>query len=179
MDPITLITAGPALLRMVGGLFGGKTKEVAENVAGVVDSVRGLPQAIAKQKVEQHLATLPPESLLALKQVEVRLAEIERDREANRLAAETAQHQQTQETARTEAQSNDEYVRRTRPKIARDSALVTFAYTFLTAAVFPVANQVYGQSLPTAPDAAIIAVLFSPCLTYMGARTIDKIKGKN
>lgn len=172
MDPITLITAGPTLLRMVGSLFGGKTKEAADSVAGVVDTVRGLSGEVAKQKLGQHIAEMPPEQQAELLTLQAKLAEIQKEREAAQLQAETAQQAQVQETARTEAQSNDEYVRRTRPKLARQSAYVAFGYAAFVGVVFPIIDAIFGTKLG-AIDTLVIGTLFAPCLTYMGVRTVD------
>ena len=177
MDLITLLTAGPTVIRAVGRLFGGKTADVADTVAGVVDSVSALPPALAKQKIAQHLAQMPPEQLIELKSIEAKLAEIEKEREAARLAAETAQHAETQSTARVEAQSDDAYVRRTRPKLARHSAYFAFGYAMTAGVGFQIANVVYGTSLPGV-DTWIVGTLFAPCLTYMGVRSVDAFSNK-
>ena len=181
-----LLTYGPTLVRSIGSLFGGKTAESANTVADLVDSVKGLPEKVAEEKLAAEMAKLTPETLLAFEQVKVRLAEIEKDREQNRLAADTAQHASTQETARTEAQSQDEYVRRTRPGLARKSAYITFAYTIITGVVFPVVNALNNNPLPAdavrtilpGPDAWIISAMFAPCLSYIGARSIDAFSKK-
>lgn len=179
MTPLVtaLLAYGPTLIRTIGGLFGGKTSEAANTVAGLVDEVKGLPAAVAEEKLAEKMAKLPPETLLEFERVRVRLAEIEKDREANRLAAETARHNATQETARVEAQSSDEYVRRTRPGLARKSAFVTFTYALITGVLFPALNAIYGVELP-GPDAWIISAMFSPCLGYMGTRSIDAFSKK-
>lgn len=85
-----LISYGPSLIRMVGGLFGGKTTEAANTVADIVDTVKGLPTGEANEKIAAELKKLPPETMLELEKVRVRLAEIDQEREANRLAADTA-----------------------------------------------------------------------------------------
>lgn len=181
MTPLVagLISYGPSLIRAIGGLFGGKTSEAANTVADLVDDVKDLPADVAEAKLAEKMAKLPPETLLEFERVKVRMAEIEKEREANRLAAETAQHNATQETARTEAQSSDEYVRRTRPGLARKSAYFTFIYSLITGVLFPALNALYDAGLP-GPDAWIISAMFSPCLGYMGARSIDAFtkKGK-
>ncbi len=84
-----LISYGPSLIRMVGGLFGGKTTEAANMVADIVDQVKGLPAQAAEEKLATELKKLPPEVMLELEKVHVRLAEIEKEREANRIAADT------------------------------------------------------------------------------------------
>lgn len=94
---------------------------------------------------------------------EVRLAE---------LAADSSFQAEAQQTARVEAQSSDEYVRRTRPHLARKSAYVTLTYTSITGVIFPIINTIYGTQLP-GPDPYLIAAMFAPCLTYMGARSAE------
>lgn len=93
MAPLVLglISYGPSLIRMVGSLFGGKTSEAANTVADIVDTVKGLPEKEANEKIAAELKKLPPEVLLELEKVRVRLAEIDKEREAARLTADTAQ----------------------------------------------------------------------------------------
>jgi hypothetical protein len=172
MDPVTLLAIGPTLLRGVGALLGGRTQKVAETVATVADQVSGLSPAAARSRLGAALSGLPAEDLLALKEIEAKFAEIEKEREAARLAAETAQHAASQETARIEAQSDDEYVRRTRPMLARYSAYVTFLYAAITGVVFPALNVAHDLALPGTQEWIVVA-LFGPCLSYIGARTID------
>jgi hypothetical protein len=63
--------------------------------------------------------------------------------------------------------SSDEYVRHTRPKIARQSWYFgsAFVFAFELAGVFK-----YGEGAP----AEIALILLSPALAYSGFRTIDK-----
>jgi len=88
------------------------------------------------------------------------------------LAADTSFQSEAQQTARIEVQSTDEYVRRTRPHLARKSAYVTLGYTVVSGVIFPVVNQFTSASLP-GPDAYLIAAMFSPCLAYMGVRSVE------
>jgi hypothetical protein len=172
-----LLQAGPSLIRAVGGLFGGDTAKTADSVANVVEGVRGLPDAVAQAKLGEHIAQMTPEQQQALGAIQVQLAKIDQEREAARLAAETAQQAQSQETARAEVQSGDEYVRHTRPMLARYSAYVTFAYALITGLVFPAATAItalWGIKLDLpGPQSIVAATLFSPCLSYIGARTVD------
>ncbi len=87
---VGLISYGPTLIRMVGDLFGGKTSEAANTVADLVDGVKGLPSNEANEKIAAELKKLPPEVMLELEKVRVRLAEIDKEREATRIAADTA-----------------------------------------------------------------------------------------
>ena len=172
-----LLSYGPSLIRTVGTWFGGKTEHAANAAADLVDQVKGLPVSVAEAKLSAELAKLPPEVVIEIERVRVRLAEIEKEREANRLSAETAQHASTQETARTEAQSEDPYVRRTRPGLARKSAYVTFVYALTTSVLFQAANAIWFLELP-GPDGWIIGALFAPCLAYMGVRSVDAFSRK-
>lgn len=196
MDPVTLLTIGSAAIKTIGKAFGGKTEAVTNKVAGVVDAVRGLPQEQAVIKVEQAINDLPPNELVELKKIERDCLEIKADLEKARIASETSQHAETQQTHRTEAASTDEYVRRTRPQQARLSGYVTFAYIGVTTLLFPLINLIIANgapptspetlstppqilpTLPTSPEVWIITAIYSPCLTYMGARALDKFKGK-
>ncbi len=93
MIPLTaaLLAYGPTLIRTVGSLFDDKTAGSANTIADLVDGVKGLPASVAAEKLTEKMANLPPETLLAFEQAKVRLQEIEKDREANRLAAGTTQ----------------------------------------------------------------------------------------
>ena len=181
MTPLitALITWGPALIRTVGTLFGGKTEEASKSIANLVDSVRGMPADMAEVELARRMGTVPPEMLIAFETARIKLAEIERDREANTLNAQTAQTQAIQLTAQIEAQSTDDYVRRTRPGIARKSLWATLAYASVTGVLFPGLNAVYALALPGVQEWLVLA-LFTPCLTYIGARTVDGFttKGK-
>jgi hypothetical protein len=84
-----------------------------------------------------------------------------------------AEIQETNATARVEAQSVDEYVRRTRPMLARRAFVAGVWYVVVTGLLFPLLNAKYGIKLP-GPSEWILAALFAPLLTYIGARTADK-----
>lgn len=172
MDPLTLLAVGPSLVRAIGSLLGGKTAETANNVATIIDGVSSLPAAVAREKLQESLNALPPEQLVEVRAIAAKIADIEKERELGRLQAETSQQAEVQETARVESQSQDEYVRRTRPQLARHSAYFTFAYAFITGAVFQVINAIWNTTLPGI-DTWIIGALFAPCLTYMGVRSVD------
>lgn len=149
----------PALGAALGGPAGGAVGALISAALGTDNN----PDAIA-----QAMKTNPDAA--------VKLAEIEKQVVLAQLAAETSQHSETQQTARAEQLSGDEYVRRTRPMLARSSAYSTFLYAIVTGVVFPFTDS----TLP-GPDAFIIGALFSPCLAYMGARSIDSFskKGKS
>lgn len=127
MDPITLsavasvlLKAGPTFLRTVGGWFGGGTASTADGVAGIVESINQAVNPEDRQRIlEQKLANLPPEQFVQLEALKVQLQQIELDRQKMVLADGQAEHHETQETIRNGDNAVDEYVRRTRPLMAR------------------------------------------------------------
>lgn len=179
MDPLTLLTVGPALIRTIGSLFGGKTSDVASKIANVVDSVRGMPPEQAQAKVTQAISAMSPEDLIELKKIETHLAEIERDREANRLSADTAQFAASQETIRKEMDTGDEYVKHTRPMMARISTYSGLGYIVLAELISKIA-QFNGKTI-TGADVAMAGTLLGPAGFYMTMRTVDAFsqKGKS
>ena len=191
MDPITLfalgktlLSAGPALVRGIGSLFDGETASVTEQVADMVDKVKGLPLEQAGATMQTMLGTLPPEKLASLQKIqadlEIELARIDADREAARLQAETAQTAEDQQTRRAEVQSDDSYTRRTRPKIARLSMYAALFYLLLCGVIFPVITELFDSisKLP-ALNWSILMAIYAPALEYTGVRTADKWRAKN
>lgn len=167
MDPVSLLlTAGPSILRGIGSLFGGKAGEVAEKVAGVADAIQGKTPTAQRQAMQEVVDSLPPEAMVELKKIANEAQRIEADREARQLEHAETMHHDTQETARVEAASTDQYVRRSRPKMARWSFYAGVAY----AMVMSIAHLFeYGAG----PVMSILSLILSPGLTYMGARTVD------
>lgn len=150
----------PVLGTALGGPAGGAVGLLISTALGSEQT----PAAVAAA-IQAH-----PEAAL-------KLAEIETNYRTAQLNAATAQHSETEQTARAEQQSGDEYVRRTRPSLARKSAFVTFAYAIATGVLFPALNAAQGLQLP-GPDGFIISALFAPCLAYMGVRSIDAFSSR-
>ena len=144
---------------MLGAALGGPAGGAVGSMISAALGVDNTPDAVA-----EAVKTNP--------EAAVKLAEIQANLEIARLNADTAQHSETEQTARAEQQSGDEYVRRTRPGLARKSAYATFGYAIATGVVFPILNAAKDTALP-GPDGFIISALFAPCLAYMGVRTID------
>jgi hypothetical protein len=176
MNPLTLLTVGPMMIRAIGKMFGGKTEEVAGNVADVVDSVRGLDKPTAQAKIKEALQALPPEALIELKKIEVHIAEIERDREANRLKADSDQFAEANETIREEYRRGDEYIRRTRPRMGRISMNAGIGY-ILAAEILSRLAKLGGVEISGA-DVAVAGTLLGPAGFYMTMRTVDAFSPK-
>lgn len=136
-----------------------------------------------KTGVNLNAGELTPEKLTGLKQfqleneMELRRLMVEDNRiaaelEKARLAADVSFQAEAQATARIEAQSTDEYVRRTRPSLARKSFYFGSAYAIVTGILFPIANAIGSAKLPGL-DPYILGALYAPCLTFMGVRSFE------
>lgn len=184
MDPITLSTiasvllkAGPSLVRTVGGWFGGDAAKTADSVAGIVETVNGAINPADKQRVlEQKLAQLPPEQFVQLESLKVQLEQIQLERQKAQLADQQAAHHEQQETIRNGDDATDEYVRQTRPRMARLSLYSSIAYVMLMSLgqQAGAVSAAFGHafSMP-APDWDIALMLATPALGYLGFRTLD------
>ncbi|PXM04785.1 hypothetical protein [Klebsiella variicola] len=186
MDPITLSTvasvllkAGPSLVRTVGGWFGGDsaTAKAADSVASIVETVNGAIHPADQQRVlEQKLAQLPPEQLVQLETLKVQLQQFQLERDKAQMADQQAAHHEQQETIRNGDNATDEYVRQTRPLMARLSLYSSIAYVMVMS-LGQQAGAVAGAfghafSMP-APDWDIALMLATPALGYLGFRTLD------
>ncbi|MDA8488551.1 hypothetical protein [Kluyvera sp. Awk 3] len=184
MDPVTLTTiasvllkAGPSLVRTVGSWFGGDAAKTADSVAGIVETVNGAINPQDQQRVlEQKLAQLPPEQFVQLESLKVQLESYQLERDKALLADQQAAHHEQQETIRNGDNATDEYVRQTRPRMARLSLYSCIAYVMamsLGQMVGAVA-AIYGHALSMpAPDWDISLMLATPALGYLGFRTLD------
>lgn len=186
MDPITLSTvasvllkAGPSLVRTIGGWFGSDstTAKAADSVASIVETVNGAINPADQQRVlEQKLAQLPPEQLVQLETLKVQLQQFQLEREKAQMADQQAAQHEQQETIRNGDNATDEYVRQTRPLMARLSLYSSIAYVMVMS-LGQQAGAVAGAfghafSMP-APDWDIALMLATPALGYLGFRTLD------
>ncbi|NCP97713.1 hypothetical protein GW796_05665 [archaeon] len=93
------------------------------------------------------------------------------------------EHEQTQLTIRNADNATDEYVRRTRPKMAKQSFWLGSLYCCImelgNSISFFDSNNIEHQLLSSGANWEIATLLFSGAFAYMGLRTMDKIKGKN
>ncbi|WP_368927162.1 hypothetical protein [Citrobacter freundii] len=184
MDPVTLTTiasvllkAGPSLVRTVGGWFGGDAARTADSVASIVETVNGAITPQDQQRVlEQKLAQLPPEQFVQLESLKVQLEQYQLERQKALLADQQAAHHEQQETIRNGDNATDEYVRQTRPRMARLSLYSSIAYVMLMSmgqqAGAIAAGLGHAFSMP-GPDWDISLMLATPALGYLGFRTLD------
>lgn len=184
MDPVTLTTiasvllkAGPTLVRTVGNWFGGDAAKTADSVAGIVETVNGAINPTDQQRVlEQKLAQLPPEQFVQLESLKVQLESYQLERDKALLADQQAAHHEQQETIRNGDNATDEYVRQTRPRMARLSLYSSIIYVMLMS-LGQQAGAISGAfghafSMPE-PDWDIALMLATPALSYLGFRTLD------
>lgn len=164
---------GPGLIRSISGLFGGN--KTADKVADIVESVGQLtlkPQDKVAT-IAQQIASLPPAEFVELERLKVELEkeqtrrlELENQRYSAQLSDQQASHSETQSTIRAGDAATDEYVRRTRPKMARQSFYIGSGYVLLMAVM-----EAFGKG--AGPDWYIAMTVYTPALSYMGLRTID------
>ena len=162
-----LIESGPTLIRSMGGLFGSRGQKAAEVTATIVESVAGVKNnKAAEAVVEAKLQELPHDALVELENIKLQLEKIKAEREKNQMDFDLGVHQATQQTIQKGDEGGGEYVKQTRPKVARLSAYASFIYAlgFELLAAFDKGDGA---------NAYILATLFSPCLTYMGVRTAE------
>jgi hypothetical protein len=161
--------AGPGAA-LVGSLI---TGNIPGAVAAGVSIVSG---ATGTNSPAEALAALQtdPQTMVKLKELYYQNEEAVRKHiETMALAAlqdKQEEHKQTQETIRTGDTALDEYVRRTRPRMARESWLALIAYCFVCLAfrIFDGTDLFNG---------AIASVIASPAWAYLGLRTFDKRAG--
>lgn len=167
----TVAKAAPLLGGAVGGPGGAAIGQMVASAFGVdADDPQAIQQAIERD----------PQAVIKLREIESRhkerLEQLALDRHQADLEAETKRHAESQTTIRTEAQHGTQYVKETRPRIARLSGYATVAYV-LTAEAARLITDSLGTPIVGAQE-AVALVLFSPCGTYMTMRTFDGFSGK-
>lgn len=166
----TVASAAPLLGGALGGPGGAALGGLVASAFGVVDDPAKISQAIAAD----------PNAAVKLREIETRhktrLEELAIERHKAELEAETAQHAESQKTIQTEAEHGTDYVKNTRPKIARLSGYATIVYCLVFETGRLIA-EAWGGTLGGA-DVAVAAILFSPCGTYMTMRTFDGFSKK-
>jgi len=162
----TVAKAAPLLGGAIAGPGGAAIGKLVASAFGVdADDPAAIKRAIEND----------PQAALKLREIETRhkerLEELALERHKADLEAETARHAASQKTIQTEAEHGTDYVKETRPKIARLSGYATIGYCLVAEAAHLI-SVAWSGSVPGA-DVAVAAVLFSPCGTYMTMRTFD------
>ena len=153
---------------LVGSLL---TGNVPGAVAAGISLVTG---ATGEATPDRALAALQSDPGVLLKLRELAVQEQDsirqhiRTLEEMRLKDEQAAHQQQQETIRSGDNAEDEYVRHTRPRMARQSWYVTAAYVIGFEAAKAAALTTMGANWELA------MLLGAPAAAYLGFRSVDK-----
>jgi hypothetical protein len=160
---------------LVGSLLTGNVPGAIAAGVALVSSATGVgdPDAVLAQLQGN------PESLVKLKElayqneasirshIEV-MERLELEREQAQLADQQASHAQTQDTIRQGDNATDEYVRRTRPQMARQSWYATMGYVIVFEGLKALGVFESGASFELA------GILLGPAAVYLGLRTWDK-----
>lgn len=164
------VQQGPAMIRGIASLFGGSETavSVANKVADMVEQVSGIGFTAEQQQanIEQQLMRLPPEAIAELQKLKLELEKEQTRRLELERADQQAEQASTQQTIREGDGAKDEYVRHTRPLMARQSwqagALYIVLFTVLSA---------FGKG--SGPDFEMAMLMLTPAWAYMGLRTLD------
>ena len=160
------VQQGPAMIRGIASLFGGS--ETANKVADMVEQVSAIGLTASQQQanIEQQLMRLPPEAVPELLNLRLEMEKEQTRRLELERADQQAEQATTQQTIREGDGAKDEYVRHTRPLMARQSwqagALYIVLFTVLSAFG-------YGDG----PDFEMAMLMLTPAWAYMGLRTLD------
>ncbi|RUQ10691.1 hypothetical protein [Aeromonas dhakensis] len=161
------VQQGPALIRGVAGLFGGS--DTANKVADMVEQVSGIGLTAAQQQasIEEQLGRITdPTALVELQKLKVELEKEQTRRQELQLADSQAEQTTTQQTIREGDGAKDEYVRHTRPLMARQSWQAGALYIVLCTVL-----SAFGKG--SGPDFEMASLMLTPAWAYMGLRTLD------
>ncbi|HGZ7313146.1 TPA: hypothetical protein ACOL2D_002494 [Vibrio parahaemolyticus] len=158
---------GPAAIRGISSMFGGSvTADKVAEMVEQVDSVIGMSKDNKAMSLAQKLQTLPPESLVELERIKVEMEKEVTRRQQLSLEDKQQEHEQTQLTIRNGDNAKDEYVRHTRPKMARQS--------FAMMVLYIVAMEIMkANDFGTGADVYLALTIATPAFAYLGLRTID------
>ncbi|EOG1474706.1 hypothetical protein ACK3GY_002103 [Vibrio parahaemolyticus] len=158
---------GPAAIRGISSMFGGSvTADKVAEMVEQVDSVIGMSKDNKAMSLAQKLQTLPPESLVELERIKVEMEKEVTRRQQLSLEDKQQEHEQTQLTIRNGDNAKDEYVRHTRPKMARQS--------FFMMVLYIVAMEIMkANNFGTGADVYLALTIAAPAFAYIGLRTID------
>lgn len=163
-----LKTNGGQGVALVGSLLTGNVPGAIAAGAALVSSATGVadPGGVLA-RLQQDPATVVRLKELQL-QDEASIREHLRTIHLAELADKQSEHHEQQETIRTGDTATDEYVRRTRPKMARQSWYATMGYVIVFEAMKAV------DWFGTGAVMELAMVLIAPAAAYLGFRTLDK-----
>lgn len=162
------LEVGPAAIRGISSMFGGS--DTANKVADMVENIDGV-LGMTKEQKEMALINEMQDKLSPDKWVELERIKAEMQKEVTRrqelaLNDKQQEHEQTQLTIRNGDNAKDEYVRHTRPKMARQS--------FFMMVLYIVAMEIMkANDFGTGADVYLALTIATPAFAYLGLRTID------
>lgn len=162
----------------IGGIAGLAGSVLTGNVPGGIAAVASMvTEATGEEDPKKALDKLKmsPDTRLKFEELakrdEADIRQHHREMLQMKLEDQQEAHKEQQETIREGDKATDQYVRRTRPKMAKQSWWATAAYLLIMEIL-----QAFGHG--TGANMAVAGMLASPAWAYMGFRTIDKVKGK-
>lgn len=157
-------TVGAAL---VGSLLTGNIPGAVAAGTALVSSATGVadPTKALKALQEDPAVMLKLRELAVQEEASIR-EHVRAEREME-LKDQQEEHRQQQETIRGGDNSSDEYVRHTRPLVARQSWYASCCYTIAF-------ELLKAAGIGTGANLDIIMVLGTPVAAYLGFRSIDK-----
>jgi len=161
------VQQGPALIRGISSLFGGST--TADKVADMVEQVSGIGLTAAQQQasVADQLGRITdPAILVELEKLKLELEKEQTRRQELALQDKQAEHRETQQSIRAGDSASDEYVRHTRPLMARQSWAAAAGYVVVFAGL-----KAFGYG--DGADVEMAMLLISPAWAYIGFRSLD------
>ncbi|SIO94807.1 hypothetical protein [Vibrio spartinae] len=161
------LEAGPAVIRGISSLFGGS--DTADKIASAVETVDNTLSLSKQQKqlaITRELQNLPPESRVELERIQLELEKEITRRQELQLQDKQVEHHETQETIRDGDKTEDPYIRKTRPLMARQSLWAVILYCF-------VMEFLKAKGIGTGVDPWVASILSSPAWAYLGLRTLD------
>lgn len=153
---------------LVGSLLTGNVQGAIAAGAALVSGATGTTDP---QEALLRLQT-DPQTMVRLKELavqdEAHIRDYLRQMTEMELKDKQAEHEQQQQTIRGGDQAEDEYVRHTRPKMARQSWYAGAAYIFIFEGI-----KAAGAA-DTGANWEIAGLIMAPALAYIGFRTFDK-----
>ncbi len=160
---------------LVGSLLTGNLPAAVAAGVSLVTNATGVgdPDAVLAQLQSDPATVVRLKELATQENASIRahietMARLDAEREQAKLADAQASHAQTQDTIRSGDNATDEYVRRTRPQMARQSWYATMAYVIGFEALKALGAFDIGASFELA------GILIGPAAVYLGLRTWDK-----
>lgn len=171
---------------LVGSLLTGNIPGAIAAGVSMVSSATGSDDPMEALSILQN----DPASVLKLKELYYQNEESVRNHleQMTKLDLEDKQkeQEQTQLTIRNGDNATDEYVRRTRPKMARQSfwigsgycVIMELGHSITLTALDKIGTEITYPLFSNGANWEIAGLLFSGAFAYMGLRTWDKVKGK-